>query len=57
MSGIVTIQPAGCGEGHWAVWTLVRSITSVGEGVRLECYGRSKVLLAMLALVGSLTCI
>ena len=53
----MTTQLAGCGEGHWAVWTLVRSLTSVGEGVRLECYGRSKVLLAMLALVGSLTCI
>ena len=57
MSGNVTTQPAGCGEGLWAVWTLVRSLTSVGEGVRPECYGRSKVLLAMLALVGSLTCI
>ena len=48
MSDNVTTQPAGCGEGHWAVWALVRSLTSVGEGLRLECYGRSKVLLAML---------
>ena len=36
VSDNVTAQLAGCGEGLWAMWTLVRFLASVNVGVRLE---------------------